>query len=116
MSRWNSIRGQSLGLNSTTITLRQMTTKIRSHRENQTMMMRRLTRYSIRSLLVLVTVACVVLGWYVSNRRAHEREMAVLDRLQQGWRMGFWRGEEGESPPGWGFDLNTAHLARPGPP
>jgi hypothetical protein len=43
--------------------------------------MRRLTRYSIRSLLVLVTLACVVLGWYVANRNVRQREVVAIEEL-----------------------------------
>ncbi len=44
--------------------------------------MRRFTRYSIRSLLVLVTLMCVVLGWYAMNVRAYRAERAALARLE----------------------------------
>lgn len=50
------------------------------------MMMHRLTRYSIRSLLVLVTLACVGLGWYVFNYKQRQREVAALDRIEQLYR------------------------------
>lgn len=45
--------------------------------------MRRLSRYSIRSLLVLVTLACVVLGWYAMNVRAYRAERAALVWLEE---------------------------------
>ncbi len=43
--------------------------------------MRRLTRYSIRSLLVLVTLACVVFGWYGVQRNVRQRELTALEEL-----------------------------------
>lgn len=43
--------------------------------------MRRLTRYSIRSLLVLVTLACIALGWYGANRNVRQREVAAIEEL-----------------------------------
>ncbi len=45
--------------------------------------MQRLTRYSIRSLLVLVTLTCLVLGWYAANVRAYRAERAVLVGIEQ---------------------------------
>jgi hypothetical protein len=45
--------------------------------------MRRLIHYSIRSLLVFITFACVALGWYVPNKREYDRQQLALDQLEQ---------------------------------
>jgi hypothetical protein len=45
--------------------------------------MRRLTRYSIRSLLVLVTLTSVLLAWYATNVRAYRAERAAFARLEE---------------------------------
>jgi hypothetical protein len=44
--------------------------------------MRRLTRYSIRSLLVLVTLACLVLGCYITNKREYDRQQLALEQIE----------------------------------
>lgn len=79
--------------------------------------MRRLTRFSMRTLLVLVTLQCVGLGWYVANRDQRQQEVAAVEALkvlmEDGGRIAEL--EEGEYLEcGWGLSgVATVRLKGP---